>query len=244
MEDNIKNFLEKIEGIRDKKSKVFIFSSGKEEEATPLTFKQQKDLISTIADGTIGSLKFQKILNRIVLDNTCNEDLKTIDRLAIILKLRSESLGEEVKIGETKVKLQKFLDKIKKKSPIKLSYTIVGDIQVILEIPLITYENQIIQSTIDGVKKDGDELGKNISNIYTYEIVKYIKSVEFDGNVINFPEISIKDRVKIVDNLPISINQKIVNYIQDIKKIENEWLTVEVGGEKKILDIDVSFFDS
>jgi len=74
--------------------------------------------------------------------------------------------------------------------------------------------------------------------------VKYIKSVEFDGNVINFPEISIKDRVKIVDNLPISINQKIVNYIQDIKKIENEWLTVEVGGEKKILDIDVSFFDS
>jgi hypothetical protein len=108
----------------------------------------------------------------------------------------------------------------------------------------VTAENQIIQATIDTVKKDGEELGKNIGSIYTFEIVKYIKTIEFGGEFINFNEVPIKDRVKIVDNLPISINQQIIDFIQNIKKIENEWLTVDIDGEPKTLDIDVSFFDS
>jgi hypothetical protein len=244
MDDNVKNFLDKIQEIKEKKIKVDVISTGKQSDSTPLSFKQQKELIATIADGTVGSLKFQKILNQIVVENTGDSLLKTIDRLPIILKLRAESIGQDAKIGDNKVKIQKILDKINKKTKIKQSHKIVGDITVSLEIPLITAENQIIQATIDTVKKDGEELGKNIGSIYTFEIVKYIKTIEFGGEFINFNEVPIKDRVKIVDNLPISINQQIIDFIQNIKKIENEWLTVDIDGEPKTLDIDVSFFDS
>jgi len=241
MNDNVKNFLDKIQEIKDKKTKVFVISTGKEVDSTPLTFKQQKELISTIADGAAGALKFQKVLNQIVIDNTGNSLLKSVDRLPIILKLRSESIGEEIKIEDGKVKIQKILDKVTKK--LKLVDKISGEIAVNLEVPLIIEENQIIQATIDALKKDGDELGKNISNIYTFEIVKYIKSVEFGEDLILFSDIPIKDRVNIVNNLPISTNQKVIDFIQEIKKIETDWLTVEVNGEVKTIDIDVSFFE-
>jgi hypothetical protein len=243
MDDNVKNFLDKIQEIKEKKIKVNMISSGKEIESNPLSFKQQKDLISTIADGVVGALKFQKILNQIVLENTGDTLLRTIDKLPIILKLRSEALGDEAKIGEDRVKIKKILDKISKKNKIKQSDKILGDIQVSLEVPLITSENQVIQATIDAVKKDGDELGKNIGSAYTYEIVKYIKDIEFGGESIIFEDIHIKDRVKVVDSLPISINQKVIEFIQEINKIEREWLTVDINGEPRTLEIDVSFFD-
>jgi len=169
--------------------------------------------------------------------------LRVTDKLPIILKLRSESIGKEVKIGDERVDLNKIISKIVKSKKIKLSETISGDIKVNLEVPLLTQENTIIQATIDAIKKDGDDMGKNIGSAYTYEIVKYIREIEFDGGSIIFIDIPIKDRVKIVDNLPISINQKVIDFIQNINKIEKEWLTVEINGDKKTLDIDVSLFD-
>ena len=244
MDENIKSFLDKIHEIGDKKIEVDFLSTGKSGESIPLTFKQQKDLISTIADGPVGALKFQKILNQIAIDNTGDNLLKSIDRLPIILKLRSNSIGDSIKVGDGEVKIQEILDKIFEKPRIIQSDVILGDLKVEVQVPLITYENQIIQATIDILKRDKDELGKNIGNIYTYEIVKYVKSVEFGEDSINFNEIPIKDRVKIVDSLPISLNKRIIEFIQDIKKIENEWLTVEVNGESKTIEIDVSFFDN
>jgi len=244
MDDNVKSFLDKIQEIGDKKIKVDYLSTGKSGESTPLTFKQQKDLISTVADGPVGALKFQKILNQIVLTNTGDSLLKSIDRLPIILKLRANAINETIKVGDGEVKIQSILDKISKKVKIKQSDAILGDIQVSVEVPLLTYENQIIQATIDTLKKDGDELGKSIGSIYTYEIVKYVKTLQFGEDFITFNEIPIKDRVKIIDSLPIDLNKKIIDFIQNIKKMENEWLTVEVNGESKTLEIDVSFFDN
>jgi len=243
MDDNVKNFLDKIQEIKEKKIKVEVLSTGKEIDSTPLSFKQQKDLISTIADGTIGTLRFQKIINQIIIDNTGDSLLRVTDKLPIILKLRSESIGKDVKIGDEKVDLDKIIAKILKSKKIKQSETISGDIKVNLEVPLLTQENAIIQATIDAIKKDGDDMGKNIGSAYTYEIVKYIREIEFDGGSIIFIDIPIKDRVKIVDNLPISINQKVIDFIQNINKIEKEWLTVDINGDKKTLDIDVSLFD-
>ena len=244
MDDNVKSFLDKIQEISSKKIPVDYLSTGKSGESTPLSFKQQKDLISTIADGPAGALRFQKILNQIVLDNTGDSLLRSIDRLPIILKLRSFAIGDTVKVGDGEAKIQTILDKITKKTKIKQSAMILGDIQVSVEVPLLTYENQIIQATIDTLKKDGDELSKSIGNIYTYEIIKYVKSLQFGEDFINFSEISIKDKVKVIDSLPITLNKKIIDFIQDIKKIENEWMTVEVNGESKSIEIDVSFFDN
>jgi hypothetical protein len=244
MEENVKSFLDKIEELKEVKSKVQILSTGKEVECSVLTFKQQKDLISTIADGSVGSIKFTKIINDIIIANTGNNDIKVSDKLPIILKLRIDSIGKIYKFDQEELDLEKVLEKAKKLKLISTK-TIGDQIKVELDAPTLAQENKVIQTTIDIVKKDGDdELGKSIGNIYTYEIVKYIKSVKFDDLVLNFQDIPIKDRYKIVDKLPLSLNKDIILFIQDIKAKEVEVLTLMVDNVEKTIDIDVSFFDS
>jgi hypothetical protein len=243
MEENVKSFLEKIEQIKETTIPVHVASSGKPANSKPLSFKQQKDLISTVADGAVGALKFQRFLNQILIDNVDQKLLRTVDRLPIILQLRVDAIGDIVKVDDVPVSLNEILPRIEK---LRFTQTevVTGDIQVSLEIPLLSEENDIINSCIQHIKSDGDDLGRSIGTIYTYEIVKYVKAIQFGEDYLTFADLPVRDRVKIVENLPISINKKIVSFIQKIKEKETKLLTVQVAGDSRTIELDVRFFDA
>ena len=245
MDDNVKNFLDKIEQLKDDKIKVDVLSTGKKIESESLTFKQQKDIISTITDGIVGPLKFQKNLNDIIIENTDNKDLKIVDKLLIAIQLRIDSMVSSIKVSDKKYDvLNDVVDQLKK---IKHTLTkkIVGDVEIELEVPTLIAENQVISTCVDVLKKEADkDVGKSLSEIYTYEIIKYIKSLTVGEDTIQFSEISVRDRVKIVNNLPLSINKQIIEFIQDIKQKEVDVLKVEINGETHQIDIDIAFFDA
>jgi hypothetical protein len=245
MDDNVKNFLDKIEQLKTDKIKVDVLSMNKKIDAESLTFKQQKNIISTITDGIVGPLKFQKNLNDIIIENTNNKDLTVIDKLLIVLQLRIDSIGSEIKIADKKYDvLTDVVDKLKK---IKhtTSKKLTGHVEIDLEVPTLMVESQIISTCIDILKKESDkDVGKSLSEIYTYEIVKYIKSLTLGEDSIQFTEIPVRDRVKIVNNLPVSINREIVEFIQSIKQKESDALKVDINEETHQIDIDISFFDA
>jgi hypothetical protein len=245
MEDNIKNFLDKVDQLKSDNLKVNVISKNSEIDCESLTFKQQKDIISTITEGITGPLKFQKNLNDIIVENTKDKELKVVDKLLIILQLRKDSVGTVVKLKNNKYDiLNGIIEKVKKLSP-KLSKSIKGAISIDLEVPTLISESQVINSCIDSVKKDSEkEVGKSLSDIYTFEIVKYIKTVSIKDDVLNFQDLSVRDRVKIVNNLPLSVNKQIVDFIQDIKQAELDALSFDTESGESTLEIDVSFFDS
>jgi hypothetical protein len=245
MEDNIKNFLDKVDQLKSDNLKVNVISKNSEIDCESLTFKQQKDIISTITEGITGPLKFQKNLNDIIVENTKDKELKVVDKLLIILQLRKDSVGTVVKLKNNKYDvLNGIIEKAKKLSP-KLSKSIKGAISIDLEVPTLISESQVINSCIDSVKKDSEkEVGKSLSDIYTFEIVKYIKTVSIKDDVLNFQDLSVRDRVKIVNNLPLSVNKQIVDFIQDIKQAELDALSFDTESGESTLEIDVSFFDS
>jgi len=245
MEDNIKNFLDKVDQLKSDNLRVNAISKNSEIDCESLTFKQQKDIISTITEGITGPLKFQKNLNDIIVENTKDKELKVVDKLLIILQLRKDSVGTVVKLKNNKYDvLNDIIEKAKKLSP-KLSKSIKGAISIELEVPTLISESQVINSCIDSVKKDSDkEVGKSLSDIYTFEIVKYIKTVSIKDDVLNFQDLSVRDRVKIVNNLPLSVNKQIVDFIQDIKQAELDALSFDTESGESTLEIDVSFFDS
>ena len=245
MDDNVKNFLDKIEQLKDEKIKVDVLSTGKKVESESLTFKQQKDIISTITDGIVGPLKFQKNLNDIIIENTNSKELKIIDKLLIVVQLRIDSIGSSIKVGNKQYDvLNDVVEKLKKVKH-NLTKKITGAVEIELEIPTLTSENQVISTCIDVLKKESDkDVGKSLSEIYTYEITKYIKSLTVGDDIIQFSDISVRDRVKIVNNLPLSINKQIIEFIQEIKQKEVEVLKVEIDGEVHQIDIDITFFDS
>jgi hypothetical protein len=122
---------------------------------------------------------------------------------------------------------------------------IQGIISLELEIPTLAAENQIITSCVDILKKDADkDVGKSVGDIYTFEIVKYIKSVTIGEDSINFNNLAVRDRVKIVNNLPLALNKEITAFIQDYKTLENDALTVRIKDSDRLIDVDVAFFDS
>ena len=244
MDNNVQQFLDSIQELKAKKFKAYQASTKKEVDCSPLTFKQQKDIIATVADGTVGVLKFQKILNDILIENTESDTLKVEDKLPLILKIRGESLGYDLKLDGEVGSIESNIQSTRKiKSP--KEKTISGAVDVVLATPTLKDENKVINYAIEILKKDGDkDAGKNIGNIYTFEIVKFIKSVKFGENEIVFGDTPVKDRVKIVENLPLSLNKEIIKYIEAFKEDEQSHLKVTINGEEKAFDIDVSFFDN
>jgi hypothetical protein len=244
MENNVQQFIESIQELKPDNIKAAQISAGKHISCVPLTFKQQKDLISTVGDGTVGVLRFQKIVNDIIMENSGNDSLIMSDKLPILLKIRSGSIGNIIKIdgGEGDI-----TSSVEKSQHLKFPIPPVINAQVTVEltIPSLKEENKVINHTIEVLKRDGNgDAGKNIGNIYTFEIVKFINSVKFGDNEIKFSNIPVRDRVTIVENLPLSLNKEIVKYIESFKEVENSVLKVEVDGEEKTYDIDVSFFDN
>lgn len=243
MDDTTKNFLKTLEELNNNKFDVFCPYANKTIEANALTFKQQKDLISTLTDGTLGVIQFQRIINNILIDNT-GEDLSVLDRVPAILKMRIQSIGEEIIVDGVKINISKILDKVGVTKfptllPIKHTQFIVN-----LYVPTLREEIKILNSIVDDLKKDSKDLGKSIVNVYTHEIVKFVDNIVIGKDVLDFKVLSVRDRINIVEKLPLSINKQIIKEIEKVKKVEADLLTVDVDGGTKSFDIDVSFFDS
>lgn len=245
MDDNVKNFLDKIEQLKSDKIKVDVLSINKKIESESLTFKQQKDIISTITDGISGPLKFQKNLNDIIIENTKNKDLKVIDKSLIAIQLRIDSMGKKIKVNGKEYDVLGDVVNALKGIKHTTSKNITGSVTLELEVPTLTAESQVIIACVDILKKDSDkDIGKSLGEIYTFEIVKYIKSLTVGEDTIQFSEIPVRDRVKIVNNLPLSTNKEIIDFIQNIKQKEIDAFKIDIDGNEHQIDIDVAFFDA
>ena len=243
MKEDIHSFLDKMQDMVENVD-VYAPSPGKKITSKQLSFKQQKNLLSTIAEGAVGILKFQKTINDIIIENTGNDELLVTDKLPIILKLRIDSIGSGLKFGDDVVDITENLSNAEKLVFPKLT-PIKGELTATLRIPTLKEESQIISVAMEFLKKDGDkEAGKAIGNMYVFEIVKFIEKIKIADKELVFADLTVKDRLKIVESMPLSVNTKIVEFIESIKKIENESLDIEVDGDKKRIDIDVSFFDN
>ena len=68
--------------------------------------------------------------------------------------------------------------------------------------------------------------------------------MKFGEKSLSFSELSIKDRISVIENLPLSINQDIAKFIDKVKEIDRTQTKVVIDGEEKSFDIDITFFDN
>lgn len=242
MNDDVKNILEKIQELNNEKIKVKIPSSGKSTECELISFKQQKDILGTVGDGVASAVKLEKVINSILIENTKNDSLTVVDKLLIILKLRSASISDSIERNGNKIPLSDVIEKVEK-IKVSQSSTISHDqVEVDLVRPTLKNENRIIQASIDALRKD-DDLGKSVGDLFTFEIVKVIDKVRFGELELIFNDIPIKDRYTIVEKLPLSLNKKIVEFIQELNEKNSECLTVNTDNGEYKLEVDVAFFN-
>ena len=243
MENDIKKFLDSIQELKSQTFKVDKIDDRDSFECKKISFKQQKGLISTVTEGTAGVLRFQKLLNDMIVENTGINDWLVTEKASLLVQMRIESLGKILKLNDKEIDLTTL--KFTKKLNVETTKTIKNVVTVELKVPTLVEENKVLNYSVEILKNNKDsDIGKDITNIFTFEIVKYIDSVTFNEQTIKFDTLPVKDRVSVVENLPISLNKEIVKFIEALKETEREQLRVDVEGETLGIDIDVTFFDN
>lgn len=243
-ENNIAEFLKKVEGIKSETVTVFLPSRKKEIKARSLNLKQQKEIIASSADGVAGAIALTRIVNNIILDTTGDSTLKVYDRAPIAVALRSNALGPKYKVTEQNVvDLEKLISNYKNYNHnVEDNVTVEhGGIKVYLTIPTLEEESTLIKRLEEEIKRNGEKNNtKNLGSIYLYEIIKYISSITLDEIVLDYKMLKIQQKIEIIEGLPLALNKKIINFIEDLRKAEKDLLTLD----DVTLEIDVDFFDA
>lgn len=235
---SIKSFLSILESQNEQFKTVDLF--GTEVDLKPLSFKQQKLLITSGLNGVAGILSFLKNLNDIIIENTNDDNLKVYHKIPLVLHLKKAISNTDIIRNDTTIKIDDIISNIKPFTQKETEVVDGGGFSINLKIPTLKDENKIISACIEEVKKvTVDDVSKNVSLIMSYELPKFIESIEFGDQTLIFKELSMQDRSKIIDNLPASVTADISNFISNIRKYEEEIMTVD----GITIDVDSSFFE-
>ena len=229
------DFLKKLSSLKND-FKVYVPSLKKEVVARPITLKQQKDIISTTVNGVLGALQFTETINKVIIDNVDGDKFFSFDRVPIIVGLRAHSLGDKVRAeNEQIVSLSSSLKQAKTPVKFKLTEKVnIDTIKIDLRIPTLVEENQIIKKCIL------ESLSEAMGLIYIFELIKHIASITVDEQTLIFNDLKIVDRVKIVEQLPLELYEKITTFLQEYSEFDKSMLSVE----DTTITLDATFFDA
>jgi hypothetical protein len=235
---SIKSFLSILETQSQQFKKIDLFDA--EVELRPLSFKQQKLLITSGLNGVAGVLSFLKILNDILIENTGNEDLKVYHKIPLVLHLKNAISNADLVRNDTVIKMDDIIKNIKPFNQKDTAVVEGNGFSINLKIPTLKDENKIISACIEEIRKTTvDDISKNVSLIMSYELPKFIESITFGTETLIFKELSMSERSKIIDNLPADVTANISNFISIVRQYEEDIMTVD----GITVDIDSSFFE-
>lgn len=245
MNSDVKSFLSNLQELNDANTvTVKVPSKGKNASFKLASVSQQKKLLSSAFDGVDGVVKRANIFNSLITDNSVEDnDYLVIDRPAILIGLRKESVGSKVTIGDVEYDIND-LSPIKK-SDVELKSTISHDgIKVAVSVPNLEVDSNINDKLIAELAKitdDKEKLKQSISLVVSYETSKYIDSIEIGEDVVKFGDISSYERKAIVDNLPLKLSNRILDYIGGVKAVTDKAVTFD---DEVILEIDAGFLST
>lgn len=241
MSNTVSNFIKKLDTLNSNKIKVFMPSTNKEVKVQPLNLKQQKDLLSLVSGGINSMLEFETIVNKIILDNSGIADLKIYDKLPFIINLRIEALGTTVTVDENKVNLQHVLTNLRD-TPFELKdqKTVkYENLEINLKIPTLAEENAISTNCKQDNKIQDNDWDEGLKLLYLLDITKYIASLQIDDENVNMSDIRINERMDLIEKLPLNVYKEIAEYMREVKKYQDDILTV---GDSTV-GIVPTFFD-
>jgi len=225
---------------------VHVPSVNKNMKFKSISVKQQKDLIKSGMDGALGGITISNVINQIIIDNSIEKyDFLVVDKIPIILALRSKSFGSVFTLNIDNKNVIFNIDGLLK-TPLKFSNIKNVELnfeeqKISLELSVLSLDEdtKINNFQLEKLKKSKEEdLSETVGSLFVYEILKFVSKIKVGSDEINMKELPIKDRLTVVENLPATINNQILEYIQNFRKEEMNYITVD--GET--LPIDARLF--
>jgi hypothetical protein len=238
---------------------AWIPSLNKTIQLKELSAKQQMILIENFFDAIENKITFSKTLFDIISEN-CLEDSSVIDSLTIADKaslafsIRSQ-LSDKLKVEfqevpkiEHEIEINTILENFKNFSHPKTEIIRESEgsvtIEVQIELPKIKQENDFDLFVFKKIKiEDEFENFKNIiGNSFLGELAKHIKEIKINDNLFNYNDLSVDNKIKVVEKLPIFITKKIIEKINVWKSELEKLCTVKYENLDKTIKIDALLF--
>ena len=245
MSSNAKSFLNKLKDINDANTvTVKVPSSGKDVEFKLASVMQQKAMLRTAFDGVDGVIIRTVAANNIIIENTIGDhEFLIIDKPAIFIALRKKSFGSKIKVKGEEYDLDNVTPV--KKGDLKIEQVIEHeDIKLDMKIPTLAIDSEVskkLAKEFAKVEAVEEKLKHSLDIVVSHESAKYIDKITLGEDTIAFADISVHERVDIINNLPLTLNNEIVNYISEVKEVTDKALTV---AEKVVVEIDASFLST
>jgi hypothetical protein len=238
---DVKSFLDELRELNDKELiDVFVPSINKTVPFKPLSVKQQRDVIKTLLGSVESSISISTVFNNIIKENTTQKiDFKYYDRNKILLDIRRQSVGDNITIEKEVYNLNTLPTySFKPKETATFEY---NGITVKVGIPTLEEDTKITDKSITEISKltaDDKKTGHSISLLLVYELMKFVQTIQIDNNIIVLSELGTFDRKNIIENIPLKLNNIILDFISTYKESEQELFTFNNGTK---LNIDASF---
>lgn len=223
-----------------------------------LTMHHQRKNLTAGMEPVEAPLRLNKLFNEYIIENVTSTSnygeigdiVDVAERPYLINLLRKATIGTEYRDGENVYEMYEVTEddfnNIGEKS---MSFD-CGSLVINLEYPSINKDNRVNEQLSNALnpfknrRLTDDDYGQ-ITDIYSlYEIIKYIFSIEKEGETIEFDTISIANRKKFIDRLPLRYVEKIGDFMRTVKAHEEKCFTAhnpEKESETVEMDINTLF---
>jgi hypothetical protein len=248
MKPGLKAVLEELQKVDiSNLNTIFVPSVGDSIKYKPLTMHHQKTIIKSALDPSATNMDFNISINNILQDIVLDGNILVSDKPAVLVSLRSVNVGKIINIdtdeSSVEVNLNSIISKygaIAEESTIQYSKKVShNDITVNMRIPTLDIDTRYMVECRKRIKgsTSPEDVSENISEMYVYEIAKFIESVQHttyseaeSGKLVNtviFNQITVKESIDIVELLPMSINKSISDYITAVRDEESKYVSVK-----------------
>lgn len=230
------NLINKLKEINNSsKVSVFVPSAKKEMSFKQLSVKQQKDLMKTGLDGQLSGLSISNIIKDVIVENSIDKyEFLSTDKVPIVLALRRQSFGENYTFSDGEKDNTVDLNKIlSKKLLYKSEYAATIDdsdnkLSVKLEVPTLLDDDKFNSYIYSELKKKKDvELSETVGVVYVGEIAKFLKLVSLGDYELDLTSATPKEKISVVENFSVTFNNKILKFIEALRKEELSYATVD-----------------
>ena len=267
MEENIildfTNALDILNKASDSfKVEAWIPSKGSYLTFKELDAKQQKSLLNAAMDTSVYNTGFIKAFYNILNENVLSEGENLIDSLTladkacVALTLRGQ-ISDEINVVfdektdiSNKYNVNDILEKFKSfntpQSTILESNS--NDFRLKAEIlpptvkTEVDYDSQLKNNKNSEDLKNNEDVKKVVTNAFLGEISKFVNKIWINDEEVNFNSLNFEQRIKLVEKLPSSLIQKIIETVSSWKNDLDDVLTVKHEDYVKTISIDSLLF--
>ena len=230
------NLISRLKEISNSiKINVYVPSAGKEMAFKQLSVKQQKDLMKTGLDGQLSGLTISGIIKNVINDNSLEKyDFLATDKIPIVFALRVQSFGKDYTFSDGDKENVVDLSKITSRKLAFKSETSIqiedkeNELIVSLSVPSLDDDDKFNAYIYSDLKKKKEvELSDTVGIVYVGEIAKFLTKITIGTSEMETSTLPVKDRISIVESLPVTFNNRILKFIESLRKEEIDYATVD-----------------